>query len=97
VTLTFSTADGTSSWNILVKTDVNGGYTYVWTPSSKGVYRIKASWQGDSITASAQSDYTDVNIQSKAETPFSQYVIAAVAVLIIFIVLGIIILKTKKK
>jgi len=97
VTLTFSIADGTSSWNTTVKTDANGDYEYIWAPSIKGVYKIKASWQGDSITAPAKSHDIDVNIQPKAETPFSQYVIALVAVLVIFIVLGIIILKTKKK
>jgi parallel beta-helix repeat protein len=97
VTLTLSTADGTSSWNTIVKTDANGDYTYIWTPSTKGTYRIKASWQGDSITAPAQSKEIEVDIQQKAETPFSQYVIAAAAVLIIFIILGIIIFKTKKK
>jgi len=97
VTISIRMTNGTGSWDAVAKTNVNGTYTYVWTPYANGVYKIKASWQGDQITMPAQSDEIEIEAQSKVETPLVQYVIAAIAVLAIFIVLGIIIRKTKRK
>jgi hypothetical protein len=97
VTLDIRTSNGTRSWNATVKTDENGGYSYVWTPNATGIYRIKASWQGDPVTMQAESDEVEVNVQARGTIPIQQYIIAAVAVLAIFIILVAVIRKTRKK
>jgi len=46
-----------SSWSALetLVTDANGTYSYMWRPSSAGMYYIRASWSGDLEYAGADS------------------------------------------
>lgn len=97
VVIDIRTANGTRSWNATISTDANGGYEYEWTPNATGTYRIKATWQGGSVTMPAHSEEIEINIQPKGEIPLQQYVVGAVAVVAIFIVLAVVIRKTKKK
>ncbi len=45
-----------------VSTSQNGQYSFDWMPTESGIYQIKASWKGDSITLSAESPELSVNV-----------------------------------
>jgi PKD repeat protein len=52
------------TWSTLanVTTDENSEYSYVWEPSEIGTYELKASWEGDEITLSAESTIITVDV-----------------------------------
>lgn len=45
-----------------VSTSQNGQYSFDWMPTESGIYQIKASWKGDSITLPAESSLLSVNV-----------------------------------
>ena len=65
-----------------VTTDVNGEYTYDWLPPKSGSYSIRASWEGDSITASAESNERILQIGGKPfPIEYIMIIIAAIAII----------------
>ncbi|MFX1441707.1 MAG: PKD domain-containing protein, partial [Promethearchaeota archaeon] len=55
VKLECRTNGGTWATIETVTTDSDGGYLYVWTPTTAGTYEMKVSWEGDENTLSCQN------------------------------------------
>ena len=62
---------GYSTWNTLaiMKTNSTSNYSYIWKTSEIGTYDVKASWQGDANTLSAESQTKTVSINPIDYTP----------------------------
>lgn len=73
-----------SSWSAVetLVTDANGSYSYVWRPSSGGIYYVRASWSGDSEYAGADSSTCRLIV-----IPIYWLILAIVAVVIISVAL----------
>jgi len=84
VTILYKTAGG--SWSTLetTTTDQNGRYTYDWTPTTPGTYEVKATWEGDTLYLSDESDALTVTI---GETPSNVLFYVAVGVAVILVVI----------
>jgi len=90
---------GETEWNTLwvLQTVSTGSYEYSWTPKTTGTYEIRAKWQGDEKTLSAQSETKTVTVN---EVPVQAlnillYVAAGIATIVI-IGIVIYILKFRK-
>ena len=68
VTLSYSTLG--SVWNKLVsvETDSAGQFSYSWSGMNAGSYQVKASWQGDALTAGAESSAAAVTVNPVASS-----------------------------
>jgi len=64
----------------IVKTDDNGQYSYVWTPSASGTYEVQANWQGDQATQSSMSALTVIKVKDKQSEMTTYVIIAVIAV-----------------
>jgi hypothetical protein len=71
------------AWSTLttVTTDVDGRYSYVWTPTIAGTYEVKASWEGNDNTLAAESDVWTATVKEPA-TNIYLYAAMAIAVVI---------------
>jgi len=52
------------TWSVLAvaRTDSNGNYSCLWKTTSAGIYEVKAGWQGDENTWSAESEAKSVSL-----------------------------------
>ena len=59
---------GTVTWTALatVTSDSNSRYSYTWTPEKTGTYEVKARWEGDPNTLSAESDVMTLTVREPA-------------------------------
>jgi hypothetical protein len=74
-------------------TNENGQYAYVWNPPQSGTYDLKATWQGDPNTKSAESEIKSVTVQSQ----FSDVILyAAVVVIAVAVAVGVYMWKFRK-
>jgi PKD repeat protein len=71
-----------AAWSTLttVTTDASGLYTYEWTPTESGTYAIKASWEGDTLTQSQESEVATIFVQDVPQLDIFPYTTAALAV-----------------
>ena len=85
------------TWNTLspVTTDENGQYTYEWTPTEPGTYKVKASWEGDLNTERAESIEETVTVET-AQGFSLYYVIAGVGIIAVAAIILIYLLKIRK-
>lgn len=63
------------SWTALGNTftDSNGNFTYLWKPSSAGVYEIKVSWDGDLTAYGNESDVLTVTVEEESPNLTPQF------------------------
>ena len=61
-------------WNLLatVKTDIQGHYTYQWTPTSTGTYYLKAHWFGDADHTEDESNISTLQVTYSQTNPDDQ-------------------------
>lgn len=69
----YARQSGATEWtgeNIVSKviTDSAGEYSYVWSPETAGTYEVKASWGGDDITESGESEVKTVVVDKIGST-----------------------------
>ena len=85
------------TWNTLspVTTDENGQYTYEWTPTEPGTYKVKASWEGDLNTERAESIEETVTVET-AQGFSLYYVIAGVGIIAVAAIILLYLLKIRK-
>jgi hypothetical protein len=59
--------DSGATWTTFatVTTAQNGDYSYQWTPTSTGNYRVRASWEGDEISAADNSSEITVIVEQE--------------------------------
>jgi len=64
VTVTIQYRPAGGSWNNLetVTTNMSSQYSHVWTPTTVGTHELKASWLGDAITESAESEVITIEV-----------------------------------
>jgi hypothetical protein len=84
VTITFN---GTN--HVVVQTDENSHYTYVWHTSETGVYELKASWAGDNETEGASSDPRTVTVKSQLGEDYTLYII--IVVVVVLVIIGVVV------
>jgi parallel beta-helix repeat protein len=96
VTIQFRSSNETNSWNVTIQTDTNGNYQYIWTTSNSGTYQIKASWQGDANTKSAESETKTVTVEAEPTQPDAIYY-AIAGVLIIAVLAALLYFKLRKR
>ncbi|MGQ9460260.1 MAG: Ig-like domain repeat protein [Candidatus Bathyarchaeaceae archaeon] len=62
VTIFYRPSDGT--WNTLdvVKTDLDGNYTYSWKPEAAGTYEVMTRWEGDENTLGDESNVLSLTV-----------------------------------
>ena len=88
------------TWSTLntMTTDTHGKYEFMWTPDTAGTYEIQAIWQGDASTEACQSDAQTITVK-EAEVPSIpiQYVIGALAAIIIMIAIVAYLLRVRKR
>lgn len=80
-----ASTDGTT-WNDLatVTTASDGKYSYTWTPTAKGTYKVRATWTGDATYLGATSPETTLTVTEPQPSPdYTIYIIAVVAILAI--------------
>lgn len=84
ITIYFKT--GGSPWDVLavVKTDLNGKFSYSWSARGTGVFYFRASWSGDNGYAGADSQIVVLTVMSGF---FVAIIIAAVAITFLGVVL----------
>ena len=74
------------SWSTLatVTTDANGQYSYSWRATTAGTYEVRASWEGDVNTLSAESSAITISVGSGTspapDDSAFYYVVLAVAI-----------------
>jgi parallel beta-helix repeat protein len=61
---------GETDWKTLkeITTNIQGTYSYSWTPISLGVYELMAFWEGNETTLPAQSPIVILNVTKKSST-----------------------------
>ena len=91
--VTIYLSSGGSRWSVLmtVVTDSNGRYSYRWSPSSFGIYSIRASWSGDSDYAGADS-----NVFTLSVIPV-EWILMGVMVIVLAGVLLVVFIATREK
>jgi len=85
VNVTINCSLSGEAWSTLttVTTDVDGHYSYNWTPTTTGTYEVKASWEGDEKILAAESDVWTVTVK---EPTTNIYLYAAMAVAVVIAV-----------
>jgi len=66
-----------------------------WTPTETGTYEVKASWEGDETTLSAESDVKTLTVKGAAGIDLYT-VAAAVAAIVIIAAIAIYFIKFRK-
>jgi 5-hydroxyisourate hydrolase-like protein (transthyretin family) len=61
-------------WSFLTSiiTDVQGRYTYQWSPTSSGTYYLKACWSGDADHTGDESNISTIEVNSSTTNPDDQ-------------------------
>ena len=78
-------------------TDAQGAYEFTWTPDAAGTYEIQTTWQGDTSTEPSQSDIRTITVKEAAGFSIPiQYVIGAIAAVIILIAVAVYFIKVRK-
>ena len=77
-----TSTDGTT-WNDLstVTTASDGKYSYTWTPTATGTYKVRATWTGDTTYLGATSPETTLTASTEPQPDYTIYIIAVVAIL----------------
>ena len=88
--------EGDVEWGTLatVKTNLDGIYSYAWTPETTGTYELKASWEGDENTLPEESDVKTLKVKG-AGIPL-EIVVAAVVTIIIIAAIVVYFVKIRK-
>jgi hypothetical protein len=62
--------DGGATWVILanVNTTLQGEFSYVWTPTTVGTHKVRASWPGDELCDSSTSWENSLSVLETEET-----------------------------
>jgi hypothetical protein len=94
VTILSSLGDGDWSEIATTTTNENGQYTYVWSPSQSGTYGLKATWQGDDNTKSAESETKSLTVQPQSP---NIVLYAAIVIVVIAVAVAIYLLKFRKR
>jgi hypothetical protein len=65
VSVTIQTKFEQDSWSnkTSVQTNLQGRYTYVWTPTTAGTYQVRASWSGDAVTSANMSNIKTITVR----------------------------------
>jgi len=82
VTIWYKLSDE-ENWDILnetLTTNENSTYTYVWTPENSGAYHLKATWLGDNMTLSDESDILEINVREKPQNILLYAAVGAAAI-----------------
>jgi len=88
--------EGDKTWTSLTDvTTQNGNYSYSWTPTETGTYKVKTRWEGDETTLGAESDVLTLKIKG-AEGIDQTIIVAAVAVIIIIAAIAIYFVRFRK-
>ena len=82
-----------SSLSVLgtVTTDSDGRYSYTWSPSSGGMYSVRASWSGDADYAGADSNICTVTV-----VPL-EWLIMGVTIIVLLVALLVVTIATRRK
>ena len=84
---------GDDSWSVLAKTVTNesGAYTLDWKPTAAGTYQLRAEWDGDDQTLSAESSLAALIVTESLRVmrylPFALAAVAIVLVMVLFWIL----------
>lgn len=72
------------TWSILetVQTDQTSQYSYTWTPSDLGTYKIKAAWEGDEISPPVESNTWTVKVEAAPGLSIPFYVIVGIVIVV---------------
>jgi len=68
VTINYSLSGEAWSTLTTMTTDVDGRYSYDWTPTTSGTYEVKASWEGDLTHLPDESEATVVTVNMANST-----------------------------
>jgi len=88
------------SWSTLstMTTDTQGNYQFTWTPTLAGTYEMQAIWQGDASTEACQSDVQTISVKEAEVPPIPiEYVVGALAAMIILIAIVAYLLRVRKR
>jgi PKD repeat protein len=77
-------------------TNANGAYTLDYTPPKRGVYQVRASWNGDDNTLSATSEWDVITVNEPPGGDYTLYIIAGAVAIIVIIAIAIYFLKLRK-
>ncbi|KPV64711.1 MAG: hypothetical protein AOA66_0013 [Candidatus Bathyarchaeota archaeon BA2] len=82
-----------SSWSVLttVVTDFDGRYSFTWSPSSAGMYYVRAGWSGDADYAGADSNTFVLSVFSM------EWILMGIAVIGSLGVLLVVVIATRRK
>lgn len=91
--VTLYVSSGGSPLSVLgtVTTDSDGRYSYTWSPSSAGMYSVRASWSGDADNAGADSTVHTVTV-----VPL-EWLIMGVTIIVLLVVLLVVTVATRRK
>jgi len=91
-------AVGEDAWTSLatVTTDASGHYSYTWKAEDAGSFELRARWSGDPNTFPSESQAIQIGIEESAGNMLV-YVIAAVALVCVFAVIGVLVMRRKRK
>jgi PKD repeat protein len=80
VTINYTSAQETT-WATLanVTTNDKGEYSYIWTPTETGFYKIKAFWPGDTNTLGAESSLLNVTVTVQ-DTAITEIILSEIKV-----------------
>ena len=82
VQIWYSTNATTFSKLVEVAADSNGKFSFRWTPPSMGTYFMKASWQGDTRYAGAESRVVELTVASSPKAEWTYFLIVTSSVII---------------
>ncbi len=65
-----TSTDNGATWSDLATTTTasNGAYSYAWTPTSTGIYKVRAVWSGDDTYAGATSSAATLHVTGNTPT-----------------------------
>lgn len=77
-------------------TGANGAYTIDYTPQTRGVYQVRASWNGDDNTLAATSDLDAITASEATGGDYTLYIVAGAVAIIVIIAVAVYFLKFRK-
>ncbi len=100
VTLLAHAPDGSTTTIAQITSDSNGQFVAMWTPPSKGLYTIIASFPGSDSYGSSYAEAAlgvtaAISASSSSTAPLDLYIIIATIVIIIAIAIAVIVLRRK--
>ncbi len=101
VTLHATGPDGKEVQIAQVTSDISGQFSYMWTPTSQGVYKITATFAGSDSYGSSYAEVAlgvtaATSASSSSSAPLDLYIIVATVVIIIAIAIAVVVLSRRK-